>query len=329
MFGFTRVRSHQLTAHEYHELKTYYCGLCHALRQDYNLPSAILAGWDGRFMALLVAAQTAPRFTSAKTRCPAVLGLGFNPITGHHIATRYAAAVMIFLMGEKLADNIQDDNSHLAKMLQSLTQKHLDRALEILTELKFPLSEATALRQQQKEVEATMRGQSLAEVTAPSAQAVAMLVAHTAILADMPANFAVLSQIGQGLGRLITLLDACADYRQDVRKNKFNAILATLPAELAATPLSPDFYDAVENFLFIQLQAIRQHTEKLQLTHHQATVENILFMGLYDSTQLALNKFAKNVTPRQNHSPNLQPCPQCSTMSNARFCPQCGANIRH
>ncbi len=236
-------------------------------------------------------------------------------------------------MGEKLADNIQDDNSKIAKILKSLTQKQIDRATEILEELKFPLSQALDLRHQQKSVEAKARGHNFAEVTEPSAQAVAMLLSHTAILANRPENAVTLGHIGQNMGRLITLLDACWDYQKDNSKNKFNALASTLPQNLSTSPISPYFYDSVENFLLMQLQEIRQQTANLVLYYHKSTVENILFMGLYDSVRLALNKLAKNVMVEQPHhdsqndSQNLRLCPHCNTLISSRFCPNCGINV--
>jgi hypothetical protein len=331
MFGFARIRKSQLTPQEYCQLKSYYCGLCHALRQDFNLLSSLLVGWDGRFLALLVEAQIPGLVLRSKTRCPATMGLLHNPIASYGVGTRYAAAVTVFLLGEKLDDNYEDDGSQLAKAVKRLTRKHFEQAAAILNEFNFPLELATSLRNEQATVESTARGATLSEVTAPSAKAVALIFAHTANLAGVEANVGPLTQIGRCVGRLVTLLDACHDYNSDIAKNKYNTIAATLPEQQSRQPVASDCYREVEYFLLEQLQHIRSQTKQLTLYRHERLVQNILMLGLYDTVIKGCQKFSQNVSDLETTvSAKLSSCPSCGAEISKvqRFCTACGVRLK-
>jgi len=327
MFGFAQVRKDQLTTDEYNQLKTYYCGLCHALRQDFGLASAALTGWDGRFLALLVDSQLQKPEFLCMTRCPASIGFLHQPIVSHDVATRYAAAATVFLFGEKLDDRIEDDESQLAKTLKSLTRSQINKAIEILIDLDFPLSNAIALKEKQKTVESKKRGNDFWTVTAPSSQAVALIFSHTAKLTGAESNIKPLVEIGSCVGKLITILDACYDYKEDIKKDKFNAIAACLPIDGPAQPISNHFYEVVRNFLLLQLKEIRSQVKRLSLRRHNHLVENVLFLGLYDATESACYKLAKSVVDSEIIVLTECNCPTCGKAINSRFCTNCGTNL--
>ena len=144
MFGFARVRSEMLAQEECVDLRCYYCGLCATLRRDYGLPYAALTGWDGRFIALLIGAQAPDDISYATTRCPARLGTRSLSMVSDGIATRYAAAVTVFLLGEKLDDDLHDEHSTRARLVKPMVRKGVAHATEVLRELRLPVGRGDA-----------------------------------------------------------------------------------------------------------------------------------------------------------------------------------------
>ena len=68
------------------------------------------------------------------------------------------------------------------------------------------------LREAQRAVESGSETHSLDAVTQPPAEATALILGHTAVLAGAPENAPGLREIGRSVGRIVTLLDACHDF---------------------------------------------------------------------------------------------------------------------
>lgn len=332
MIGYARARGRLLTSEEADELKTYYCGLCHALRQDYGLVSSVLTGWDGRFIALLLDSQLHSNHSGVRTLCPAALGLRTKTAIGYAVATRYAAAVSVLLAGEKIADGVRDDGSAVYTIANRLTKGHINRAQEILEEFGFPLAKAHQIHHAQTLVEQRARNGSLtlAEVTDPTARAVSLIFSYTSVLADAPENFAHLQSIGSSVGRLVNLIDACHDHSQDMDSGNFNTISAasSLLAGNKETLGQPNF-QLVENFLLLQLHAIRSRLSDVTFKRNQKLIENILVFGLYDSAKAALQELAKSLRTSNRlflRSNDSLTCSICGVPgeTGARYCTYCG-----
>lgn len=317
MFGFIRFRKNQLTSDEVFEFKTHYCGLCHTLRLEYGLPAALLTGWDACVLAITVNAQIQETTQIDLTRCPITGGLGYKSITQHGVATSYAAAITVLLLNEKLNDNIADNNSVLAKMASKVSTKHINHALKSLTNLNFPLKNAGNLRKQQTIIESKKALYSFDEVTGPSAKIVSLIFAHTAQLTGNKTNLKPIMKIGESLGRLVTLLDACHDYQSDLAHCQFNSIARSFPSGNAGQRfIDLNDFRQLEAFLFYQLQIIRENLTQLHLYQYRTLLENIFILGLYDSVKEALEKLSKYVL-------NFH---ECNT-SMFVYCPYCGNRL--
>jgi hypothetical protein len=326
MFGFAYARISELTLAERAALRTHYCGLCHALRVEYQLPAALLTGRDGRFLALLVNAQMPDQIATHKTRCPATLGLRHRPIAGYGIGTSYAAAVTVLLLHEKLVDAIRDDASTIAAVGARMTSHHAARATAVMQKLGFPLEVLEELRRMQGASELRTRGQSLQAVTAPTAAAVALIFAHTAEVASRPENSAILAKIGNAVGRMVTLLDACHDFEADARKQQFNAIAATGNEGEPAHQITAASYQSLVHYLRQQLQITRSAVSSLSLPRYHNLIGNILTMGLYDSTEDALQVVKQHIVGALPEPSGI--CPKCGHAGHGYFCSHCGASLR-
>ncbi|MEB3970290.1 hypothetical protein OSH93_14740 [Mycobacterium ulcerans] len=104
-----------------------------------------------------------------------------------------------------------------------------------------------AAMDRQADLEANaVAGSSLLLVTEPTETAVAAAFEHTAVLAQRPANQAPLREIGRLFGRIAHLLDAVADYHDDLARGKWNPLTATATSIAAVRPLCDDALLGIE-----------------------------------------------------------------------------------
>lgn len=327
MFGFIRARRNSLTCNENFLLRKYHCGLCHMLREEFGLISAVYAGWDGRFLALLLDSQLDSRSQDRTTRCPARLGIRCKYIAGQNIALKFAAAVTICLAHQKYKDNAKDEASTIAKMGEKLNRRRFEKAVSILSKQGLPYPEIKSAMNQQQELESHKKHYDLNDVTNPAATALSLIFAHTATVAKKTENYPILLEIGKRVGRLVTLLDACYDYLDDAQKGNYNAITATLPPNSATLQFSQEHFNILENYLLIQLKEIRSFVNEANFTRNLCLVNNFLIMGLFDSTIHACSEISEFIPEIFKCSEIKGKCPSCGIVIESRFCPSCGQNV--
>jgi hypothetical protein len=326
MFGFLRSRQGMLTRSDSDKLSGHFCGLCHALRHDYIPMAGLLAGMEGRFLAVLIDAQTkAPALQQTK-RCPVNAWQGKLSMTGGSTATRFAAAVTVFLFEQKLVDDVLDDRSLCAKLALQIFRKHFAKAKRILSEMSLPLYELLFLKKRQHNLEYFEDKADLESVSEPSGTAVGILLAHTAILAGAPKNRRILREIGDSLGRSITLMDACQDFDRDKKRKRYNAIEKAFGCKLSSDELFWILFDRIENYLLVHLQSIRLKIQQLSLRRHRQIIQNILMFGLYDEATKALNHLSAIVSAPPIFFNTEQKCTSCGLPVKSPFCPNCGTN---
>lgn len=319
MYGLIRARRSGLGATERAAMKAYHCGLCHGLCRNYGWPYSSLTGRDGRFLALMVDAQMVEDPPLDTIRCPGLGGLSGKSIMGHDIATRYAAAVSVYLLGQRLEDAFLDDASQLALWATSLTAQKVRRSSEVLAELRFPLQQALELKSRQIALESLSKPMDIAEALGPSGSVTALLLSHTAELANTAGNAAVLAQLGACLGRLLTLMDACFDFGQDQRRHRYNVVAASGCGASSSGALSTRCFREVENLTSGLLEEARLLSSRLVLSRHKSIIENILCLGLQDVAMRSLRSLVRNFSAPLTSQPAVRSKPNVtSALSDSR-----------
>jgi hypothetical protein len=315
-----------LSWNDFDQLSRHHCGLCHALRRDYHFMAGMLAGMEGRFLVLLIDAQTQkPAYQNMK-RCPANAGLRRLKMTDYSNATRFAAAVSVYLFEQKLIDDVIDENSVRAKFIGKLLRKFFKNARQVLSETAFPLEVLTLLYDRQQCLEQLKTNADLEIVTEPFGRAMAILLAHTAELAGALRNRRILGEIGYGLGRSITLIDACQDFVRDQDRNHYNAIQNAFGNGRSCHELTCEQFDRLENYLLYNLKSIRSKVERLSLNRHRRIIQNVLMLGLYDEAAKALNKLSTVASSPYDFAFSGHECAVCGLHVKSPFCPFCGTN---
>jgi hypothetical protein len=300
--------------------------LCHVLRKEYGICSSLLAGWEGRFVALLSDSQSTKQTSLGETRCPAGIYLCRRTTNENDKALQYAAAIVMRLFQEKLTDNIRDDKSRLSIWIRSRFKRQFKKATLILRRLDFPIDNFNTLLSQQFDIETMADVHGFNDATEPFSRALGLLTAQTCRIAGTPDNFDLLDKIGRLLGRVITIIDACHDYIRDYKNRRYNVIREASPLIPLDYKLPAYQIENVENYLFLNLKDIRSCTRKLVFHRNAGAVQNILLFGLFDASLHAIQQIsrANAYQPMRQFKPIY--CTSCGYLIDSRFCPHCGKN---
>jgi hypothetical protein len=284
MFGFARSQHLALAPEAIRTERAHYCGLCHALRRDYGMRAVALTNFEGRFLALLVNAQSRMMETKERIHCP-LPPFAVQQIAPYNTATRFAAATTLYLIRQKLVDDAQDDNSRMAQLLLQLGTGTWAQAEDYLRSIGLPFAELEDCRRQQQEIESMGGSPSFYTALEPSARAMASLFALTSDLAQAPKNRERLASVGAEVGKLVCLLDACQDYRVDQRRDRFNPILASWGSKDA---LSFAAYNQLVNIIGKSLFCIQAEVQRLDLQRFGGLIENTLTLGIAQQAKRTL-----------------------------------------
>jgi len=307
------------------------CGLCQQLKKDYGTLARFLVNRDALILQLLTEAQLQQEPPHQKIRCgvqPFLHSAKANPK-----AAQFAAAVTVMMFWGKLMDSIADANGvsgfftrPLAKFLLWKNRHKIKKAETILQKLGFDVQLIYDLFEQQQKLEQV--AESLDEVASPTAQGLAALFAHTAILANRPENIDILKHLGEEVGAMLYILDARDDLFADIRRKRFNPLkLYACVKDVTSISLAESKATA---FLRQKFQVANEVFSGFETRSHQELLGNIFSLGL----QKHLERSKKQAAPNQAMalSGDCVPCDpaccdpgSCSSDSNC-FCDDSGSS---
>ena len=222
MFGLMRVGGCGRKTEARYERARAYCGTCKTMGRLYGQPSRVLLNHDAVFLGeLLLALSPKPDWAPAYTprRCASLpKGSQIPP------ALAYAATANVALAEFAVRDKIADASKvwHGARLALS---RPFARARGRLAAWNVPTAELFALQTRQAEVEAE-RGRALEFYAAPTGDATRLIFAHGGAVVA-PEQTGNLGALGEAFGRLVFVLDALTDVRDDAKVGAFNAVEAS------------------------------------------------------------------------------------------------------
>lgn len=220
MFGYVVADSEKLSESERDRYQGAYCGLCHRLQEKYGSTGRMTLTYDMTFLSILLSSLYSSPELSGFQRCPK------HPLTKHEYweteYTEYSADMNILMAYYKNIDDWNDDQSLVARTLA-------DRLKPFIPKIKEDWP-------------------SQCEVTEQCMQDLAVMEKRNELNPDLPANcfghlmgelFIVkedeysdnLRRMGAALGRFIYLLDACNDLTSDIKKQRYNPLIAQLDTD--------------------------------------------------------------------------------------------------
>ena len=272
MFGYIAPVLSVLSEEQKQRYRSFYCGVCHALRERHGQTGRLSLSNDMTFLAMLLSSLYEPESGIADSRC------GVHPLKTHaYLASPmidFAADMNALLFYYKCVDQRMDDRSLRGKAGEALFRKSLEKLRKdrpLQTEgVGRALSELWAEEKQAAPVPdrlCNLSGEMLGAVFVPLPE-------------DTWAG--VLRSLGAGLGRFIYWMDAWEDYDEDRKKGRFNPLTGYRDRA--------DYQDFCHETLELLIADAAECFEILPLEQDLAILRNIMYSGVWQRYTLITEK---------------------------------------
>ena len=275
MYGYVRPERGELKVREYELFRGAYCGLCHTLKKRYGPLLRFAVNYDFTFLAMLLAGPE--KRGTCKKRCP------YHPVRVTACpepdeAMDAAADCTVILAYWKLRDGVADKGffGSLGCRLLSLALRPAWRKASRLRP-EFGKTAEEELRQ----LSALEREQS-PSIDAPADRFARILRAVSGVERD-PVRRRVLGELLYHLGRIVYLLDAADDLKEDTASGAYN------PLRFRFVPVDGKLSPEDEKELRLSLQhshnSISAAYSLLDKNPYEGILTNIIYIGLPAVTQ--------------------------------------------
>ena len=264
MFGYINVNSQELSKENKEIYQSYYCGLCHSLRDHYGTKCRILLNYDMTFLVVLLTGLYETNTDSKDFTCP------LHPIKRRtsfsNEITDYAAAMNVALAYHNLMDDWKDDHSVPKKTFAGLIEKYYKEIADLyprqITAIETYVNRQSELEQQHEtniDVVAGLTGEMLGEIFAWK----------------QDEWYEELKTLGFYMGKFIYLMDAYEDLDRDEKKDSFNP-LRSLKKEHVN-----DFEVICKLMMTSMISECAKSFERLPILLHAEILRNILYSGVW------------------------------------------------
>ena len=263
MFGYITPVLSVLSEERRQRYRSFYCGVCHALRKRHGQARRLSLSNDMTFLAMLLSSLYEPETASTSARCT------LHPVKPHPYFSSpmidYAADMNALLFFYKCEDQHMDDRSLVGKAGESLFRGAAEKVGKLWPAQAESVKRALAELWQEEKKPApdpdhlcNLSGEMLGAVFAPKP--------------DDPWS-GVLRAVGAGLGRFIYWMDAWEDYDEDTKKGRFNP--------LTVYHSRPDYEDFCRETLELLIADAAGSFEVLPLEQDLDLLRNVLYSGVW------------------------------------------------
>lgn len=279
MFGYVMANSEELKIKEYKTYRSYYCGLCAALKKRHGLKGQLTLNYDMVFLALLLTGLYEPETQFFMKRCPV------HPFEKHQTGANemldYVADMNILLAYHSLEDGWQDDHNILKKTAATLLKRRYRKVAA-----KYP-KKAEAVVSYINNLSACQKKNvnNIDEVAGLTGEMMSELFCYKQDEWEMS-----LRKIGFYLGKFVYLLDAYDDLDDDIKKKQYNIWLSYMEEE--------NFDNRVEAILDMMMAECCREFEMLPILQDVNILRNILYAGVF-------NKYALRRQQREQKNEKL------------------------
>lgn len=272
MFGYIVANSTILSDEEKQRYKACYCGLCRTLKKRHGQIGQITLTYDMTFLILVLSSLYEPQECAGCERCIA------HPSKKHCYAsseiTDYAADMNVALAYLNQLDNWKDD-----KNIFSLLHSRLLKKKYLRVSLQYPrqcgametclkeLSDFEKSGEQNPDIAASIFGRLMGELF---------------VLREDERWAATLRKMGEQLGQFIYIMDAVLDLDGDIRKGRYNPLIASRNAGLGD--------EHFREVLTMLIGSCCMQFDILPLVDDVSIIRNILCSGVWTKYELQMAK---------------------------------------
>lgn len=272
MFGYILPVMAALNDEQKLRWRSFYCGVCHALRNRHGQTGRLSLSNDMTFLAMLLSSLCEPESASIDSRC------GMHPLKSHTFLSSamidYAADMNALLFYWKCEDQRIDDHSLLGRTGEAVFRGKADKIRTLWPAQAEGVGKALAelWKEEKKESPSADRlcnlsGEMLGSVFVPDPH---------------DSWSSLLRSVGTGLGRFIYWMDAWEDYDEDCRRGRFNP--------LTAYHSLPDYEDFCRDTLEMLISEASESFELLPLEQDLDILRNVIYSGVWQRYTMIMEK---------------------------------------
>jgi len=262
MFGYVIVNKAEMKFKEFDIYHSYYCGLCHALKERYGAVGQLTLSYDMTFLLMLLTSLYEPVESYSKGKCIA------HPFEEHetrkNLFSDYIADMNVILSYYKCMDDWEDERKvHkllFGKLLEGKTSEFQEVYRDKVHDIHMLMHEIREKEKQDCQDIDTMAGifgKIMARIAAVRED-------------EWTEN---LYHLGYSLGEFIYFLDAYEDIEEDIHKNRYNPLKNRYGKD--------DFEEDCHTILTMMMAECCREFEKLPLLENVEILRNILYSGVW------------------------------------------------
>lgn len=262
MFGYVVVNKPELKIKEFEEYRSYYCGLCRALKENSGVKGQISLSYDMTFLALLLSMLYEPEQEEIESRCIV------HPFSKHRMKRNamidYVADMNLLLTWYKCKDDYVDEKK-LSKVCYGTilrgSIKHIqnkyERQINKIEKYLLQLSQLEKQKEDDIDKLSNCFGHLLEEVFV--------------VKQDQWESY--LRKIGFYIGKFVYIIDAYDDMGDDKKKGCFNPFIEKEKEE--------GFDEWVKQLLLMTATEFAREFEKLPIVDNVDILRNIIYSGVW------------------------------------------------
>lgn len=271
MFGYIIINKGDMKFKEFDVYHSYYCGLCHALKERYGKAGQMSLSYDMTFLVMLLGSLYEPETGVEEGKCIA------HPFEKHSVRINefsfYAADMNLLFTYYKCRDDWEDERkvSRLAygkllkKAYRSICSRYGEKARRI-DNLMRVISQEEKKKNQDVDYMSGLFGEIMGEMMAVRKD-------------EWRDN---LKAMGGSLGKFIYLMDAYEDIEEDIRRKRYNPLIKRYN--------NPDFEEEIRTILTMIMADCCKEFEKLPVIENVEILRNILYSGIWYRYEMVRRK---------------------------------------
>lgn len=279
MFGYITPLKSELKVKEFEYFRSYYCGLCHEIKNNYgNIPRFCL-NYELTFVGFLLEGLYSDVLKLKYVNCIKHYGKKII-ICDSTPALKYCSDLSILLFDYKLKDNIEDDKSIKSKFFELLLSSSCKKSLSQLSLLSNKIS---------KDISSLSNLENSKDFT--SLDEICHFFSNIMgnIISNFPCEFEDESTtlrdnlywLGYFMGKWIYLIDALDDLFDDMKDNKFNPYCVLFNKNSLTYPeLITNSIKEIDFNISNSIINCSEYMKKIPFKKHYSIIENVITLGM-------------------------------------------------
>ncbi len=260
MFGYVQIRKPELKIKDYDTYRSFYCGLCSILKDNYGILGEVTLTYDMTFLIILLSSVYGMKVTKSQERCIV------HPAKKHKVsvseATSYAAHMNIILSYYHFIDDLNDEGSKKAYVGSKLYSSHFKKAAR-----RYPKKAELIKRGFTYFSELESKNPSIDELADAFGKIMMVLFNYRK---DAFSDY--MKKLGYHLGRFIYIMDAYDDLEDDIKKGCFNPLIG----------YDGDIDSYVEELLMAEISEAASFYQALPCIEYSDILGNIVYAGVWN-----------------------------------------------